>query len=380
MSSAANRFTGKRVLKAGYSQSSVLQALETRAGSEALARRLWMSFVQEGKDNLYERDIAKNFGPTGKEEAKEMFEALDKDCNGDVSLGEMHLLCLQVAQDRKHVDRNMHDIGQVIKSLDNILSLIVLLLSILVYAAFFSTTLASRATALWGSVAATSFAIARTVQEFLGSCIFIFVKHPYDVGDRVDINNLPLIVEHISLLHTIFRQVDSGANVQIPNIINNSQWIKNFSRSKAMAERYDFAISAKTKFDAIENLNTELQNFVRDNKRDFQPDIDIELISVGNLKELVLRVEIAHKSNWSSETLRVTRRNKFLCALLAALQKHSICSPGGGGPPPVGSWENPGYSVTIADEEAQGARTAYEEREEAKRLKKLNADASIPNT
>jgi small-conductance mechanosensitive channel len=96
-------------------------------------------------------------------------------------------------------------------------------------------------------------------------------------------------------MYTIFRQVDSGASTQIPNIVNNGQWIKNISRSKAMTESYDFSISAKTKFDAIENLKAELRSLLRDNKRDFQPEVDVELISVGNLKELVLRVEICHK-------------------------------------------------------------------------------------
>ncbi|KAH9203836.1 Mechanosensitive ion channel-domain-containing protein, partial [Leptodontidium sp. 2 PMI_412] len=374
MSGAVSRFTGKRILKPESAQSIVLQAFATRAASEALARRLWMSFVRDGKGELYEKDIANVLGPDGKDEATAIFEALDKDCNGGVSLEEMHLLCLQIGQDRKYIDRSMHDIGQVIKSLDNILSFIVLLLTILVYAAFFSTALASRVTVLWGSVAAMSFAIAGIVQEFLGSCVFIFIKHPYDVGDRVDINNVQLIIEHISLLSTIFRQVDSGASIQIPNIVNNSQWIKNISRSKAMAESYDFSINAKTKFDAIENLKIELQSFSRDNKRDFQPEVDVELISLGNLSEIVLRVEICHKSNWSNETLRATRRNKFLCAILTALRKHSISSPGGGDAPLVGSWENPSYSVTITDEEAQGARAAHEAKEEEKRMEKLNAD------
>jgi small-conductance mechanosensitive channel len=135
------------------------------------------------------------------------------------------------------------------------------------------------------------------VQEFLGSCIFIFVKHPYDVGDRVVINNAHLTVEHISLMYSVFRQVDTGSIIQIPNIINNTAWINNFSRSKAMKERYDFSISAKTKFPAIENLKAVLQAFVSapENKRDYQPNIDVELISVGNLKELQLRVEICQK-------------------------------------------------------------------------------------
>jgi len=33
-----------------------------------------------------------------------------------------------------------------------------------------------------------SFVFSATTQEFLGSYIFLFVKHPYDIGDRVHIS------------------------------------------------------------------------------------------------------------------------------------------------------------------------------------------------
>jgi hypothetical protein len=69
-----------------------------------------------------------------------------------------------------------------------------------------------------------------------------------------------------------------------------------------------------------------------------------------------------------------------MVALLTALRKHDINSPGGGTPPPVGSWQNPGYSVAITDPEAQQARAEYEAEEEAKRLKKLNGGAAKPET
>lgn len=163
--------------------------------------------------------------------------------------------------------------------------------------AFFNVGVASTLATLWGCVAAISFAIATTVQEFLGSLVFLFIKHPYDIGDRVDINGSELVVEHISLLFTVFRQVDTGGMVQIPNIVNNTQWIKNVSRSKAMKERYNFAISPKTTWFQLENLKSELRSFVLEpqNKRDYQPNIDVELFSIGDMEKLHLRVEICQK-------------------------------------------------------------------------------------
>lgn len=64
-----------------------------------------------------------------------------------------------------------------------------------------------------------SFVFAVTTQEFLGSCIFLFVKHPFDVADRVDITNggekMYFIVEKISLLYTVFTRIDKMQVVQV---------------------------------------------------------------------------------------------------------------------------------------------------------------------
>lgn len=60
-----------------------------------------------------------------------------------------------------------------------------------------------------------SFIFAVTTQEFLGSCIFLFVKHPYDVGDRVEINSIQMVVDRISLLYTVFTRTDKMQIVQV---------------------------------------------------------------------------------------------------------------------------------------------------------------------
>jgi small-conductance mechanosensitive channel len=66
------------------------------------------------------------------------------------------------------------------------------------------TTIATAGTALLS----LSFVFAVTTQEFLGSCIFLFVKHPYDVGDRIEIQGTQMLVDRISLLYTVFTRTD----------------------------------------------------------------------------------------------------------------------------------------------------------------------------
>ena len=365
--------SGKTVFNSTSAHSIVVEALEEDEASKALARRLWLSFVAEGRENLYQDDLIEVLGSHRTEQAVEIFIALDRDGNGDVSLEEMTMLVVNVGRDRKNRATSMHEIGQAIAVLDRLLSLIVLIAIAFVYAAFFSEGFTNKITSLWTTFTGLAFAIGGTVTEFLSCCIFLFIKHPYDVGDRVNINDVDLVVEHISLMYSVFRRVDSDSTVQIPHNIANTLWIDNFSRSRAMKERLVLSVSASTSNDDILALRGELQKFViaDENRRDFQPAFgtypdllrretmltftDIELINVGNMKQLDLQVEIRHKSNFSNELIRSTRRNKFMCELLAACRRIPI-EPPGGSAPALGDPANPSYNVAVSDQEAINSR------------------------
>ncbi|KAL1885620.1 hypothetical protein Plec18167_001115 [Paecilomyces lecythidis] len=365
----AQEITGQQLFNVTSSHSIVLKALERRKASEALARRIWMSFVIEGKDSLSLEDIVEVLGPERQAEAEECFAVLDRDGNGDVSLEEMVLTVTEFGRTRKSLSKSMHDVDQAIHVLDNLLLTVAFIVMVLVFISFvttgFGTVIAAGAT----SLLSLSFVFATTAQEVLGSCIFLFVKHPFDVGDRVTINSEDLIVERISLLFTVFRTIDDQRTTQCPNIVLNTLWVDNITRSNAMRERLTLTVDFGTSFADVQLLKKEIENFVRDkeNYRDFQPDVDVELLGVGNMDKLELRVEIRHKSNWSNESIRATRRSKFMCALVVAVRKIPIYGPGGGGAA-LGDPSNPSYSVSVSDEQAKAYREKAAQDKEAGRL------------
>jgi hypothetical protein len=241
----------------------------------------------------------------------------------------------------------------------------------------FMTTLATTGTALLS----LSFVFATTCQEVLGSCIFLFVKHPFDIGDRVDISSDQLIVERISLLYTVFRRVQSGKVVQVPNIVLNTLWIDNITRSKAMREQISVFCAFDTSFEDVTLLKRELQKFVQDkeNNRDFQPDLDVEVLNIAEMNKLELKVEIRHKSNWANESIRAARRSKFMCALVMALRKVPIYAPGGGDAL-LGSSDRPSYSVSLSPDVAQVNRNTFTAAKEAKRMAVSSATTVMAST
>ena len=129
----ASEVTGKQVFKPDAAHSIVVEALEKNKSSEALARRLWMSFVVEGKDALYQEDIEEVLGLDRSQEAQECFGALDRDGNGDISLDEMILTVCEFGRERHSIANSLHDVDQAINVLDSLLCTIVFIIVIFVF-------------------------------------------------------------------------------------------------------------------------------------------------------------------------------------------------------------------------------------------------------
>ncbi|EWC44741.1 hypothetical protein DRE_06519 [Drechslerella stenobrocha 248] len=364
----AKEITGKNVMNPTASRSVVIDALARKTTIEALARRIWMSFVEEGKDTLYEEDFIEVLGLDRKEEAKSAFILLDKDENGDISLDEMIGALTEVARERKTLSKSMGDIDTAISALDSLLSAVAFVVTIFVFVAFINRNFVTTLGTAGATLLSLSFVFSATAQEILGSCIFIFVKHPYDVGDRVDLDGKEYVVERISLLYTVFRLVESNKFVQVPNNVLNGKSVENVSRSGPMREVVLFPINFNTSMRDIMFLRSELMAFVVENNRDFRSDSMTVEISSVKLDSLELKVEMRYKGNWAEQPKRVERRNKFMSALVDALRKVPIYAPGAGDPA-LGEAGNAQYVVSINPADAQRNKDAAAKEKEAKRFK-----------
>jgi len=129
----AHEITGKKILNPSSAHSMVVGALEKRKTSEALAQRIWMSFVPENKTALFVDDVREVLGPQYEEEAVDAFEAFDNDGNGDIGLDEMIHKVVEMSIERKAIGEGMKDIGQALGVFDDVLMFVVLLLAAFVF-------------------------------------------------------------------------------------------------------------------------------------------------------------------------------------------------------------------------------------------------------
>ncbi len=328
----AGDFTGKSVAKSGHPSQVVLSLLHYTSGSQVLARRLYRTFVREGAETVSSEDLKLAFD--NNEEAEAAFSMFDKDMNGDISMEELEAVCVEIGRERKSITASLKDLDSVVSKLDNVLFFVVAVITLLVLISLISTSAAGVLTSAGSAVLALSWLFAATAQEFLQSCIFVFVKHPFDVGDRVAIygntgstlKGDDYFVKEISLLYTEFKKME-GHVVQAPNSYLNTLFILNMRRSGGLAEAVPIVIRFGTTLEQIEGLRNTLLEFVRSEKREFQGNILTELREVTEAYSLTLNVVFFYKSNWQNELLRLQRRNKFICAMMVAMQEIGIEGP-----------------------------------------------------
>ena len=221
-----------------------------------------------------------------------------------------------------------------------------------------------------------AFAFGRTIHDFLSGAIFIFFKHAFDVGDRIDLfnlaesNSVSVIVRRISLLYVVFERVDDGKTVQFPTSRLTEKRIENLSRSGQNRETITLHIDFATPWHDVLQLRTELESFLCEgsNRRDFRPELDLRVAGVGgDMTKLELVARVIHRGNGADDALRAARSSRFLCALARACKRIPIQKPGGTGAK-TGDEGKPSYSVLVSEDQAQRKRDAEELRAKKARV------------
>ena len=328
----AGDFTGHKVAKSTHPHQVVLTLLNTTSGSQVLARRLYRTFACEDTESVHQDDLRNAF--QNDDEADAAFTMFDKDMNGDITMEEFEAVCVEIGRERKSITASLKDLDSVVSKLDDVFMFIIFAVTVLVFISLISTSAAGVLTSAGSTILALSWLLSATAQEFLQSIIFVFVKHPFDVGDRVTIygntgaqmKGDDFFVKEISLLYTEFKKME-GHVVQAPNSYLNTLFILNQRRSGGLAEAIPIVVKFGTTLDQIDGLRTKLLDFVKSEKREYQPNILTELHDVTEAHSLTLNVVFFYKSNWQNELLRLQRRNKFICALMVAMQELSIEGP-----------------------------------------------------
>lgn len=375
-----------RKIDSNHPRRVVNELLRNTQSAHTLARLIYRCAVKDGTDLVYEEDMKEIFG--SEEEAEAAFMMFDKDMNGDISIDEFEAVCNEIHLEKKAIAASLKDLDSVIKKLDKVFVFIIIVITIIVFISILSGSAAAALGSAGTVVLGLAWVLQATAQEFLQSIIFVFVKHPFDVGDRVTVygstgDNMmgdDFYVTEISLLYTEFKKMQ-GHIVQAPNSVLNNVFILNQRRSNGLADVVPLVMRFGTPQHMIDDLKERMTNFCLANKRDYAPRIITEMVKIDDVRSCMMNMIFFHKTNYQNELLRLNRHNKFVTELMTQMVNVGIQSPfriepggsrehpmywSGMQPPPYGKEAdhgagNGGHSVDLQDKPVQYDRPLHSE-------------------
>ncbi|POR33730.1 Putative MscS family protein [Tolypocladium paradoxum] len=326
-----NDFIGRKV-DVNQPRKVVSELLRSTPSAHTLARLIYRSLVQEGRDTVYPDDLKIVFET--QEEIDGAFGVFDKDLNGDISMDEFEAVCNEVHLEKKAIAASLKDLDSVIQKLDKVFLFIIVVIAVVVFISILSGSAAAGLASAGTSFLGLAWMLQATAQEFLQSIIFVFIKHPFDVGDRVTVYGSTganmkgddYYVTEISLLYTEFKKMQ-GHIVQAPNSILNTLFILNQRRSNGLADVVPLEMRFGTPGHMIEELKARMLDFCLQNKRDYQPTIITEMTSLDQVRSCTMNMVFMHKSNFQNELLRLNRHNKFVTELMDQMVQIGIQAP-----------------------------------------------------
>ncbi|CAI0375197.1 unnamed protein product [Linum tenue] len=158
------------------------------------------------------------------------------------------------------------------------------------------------------------FMFQNTCKTMFESIIFVFVMHPFDVGDRCVIDGVQMIVEEMNILTTVFLRYDME-KIYYPNSVLISKPISNFRRSPDMGDSVDFTIDVSTSIDDFNALKKAIQTYIESKPKHWNPKHSVVVKEIENVDKMKLTLAVQHTMNHQNYGEKSSRRSELVFEL-----------------------------------------------------------------
>ncbi|EPZ31642.1 EF-Hand 1, calcium-binding site domain-containing protein [Rozella allomycis CSF55] len=282
--------------------------VKTLQEAKKTAKELFQFYsANSGRDYLIEDDLKICF--SNKKILQEAFGVIDTDQNGELSRKEFKHFIVNVYKEKGNITKSLVDVANAMSKLDRILFGVCLVILAFIWLALYDIAIQNLLTLIASLIIATNVIVGNSAKNTFESVIFLFVSHPYDVGDTICVDKVEYVVQKINLLNTIVKRWD-GVIIYLPNYILSNSQIGNFRRSAEIRQRVDLEISSSTSWEQLSQLKTNLNSFVKEYGLDFLK-IDIYPIETFSLELIKFSVIVTAKPT-TDPVLKCARFAKFL--------------------------------------------------------------------
>ncbi|PIN23998.1 putative mechanosensitive ion channel [Handroanthus impetiginosus] len=258
-----------------------------------------------------------------KEEVEVVFPMIDVAETGLIDRKALTDWVLKVYKDRKALAHALNDTKTAVKQLNKLVTVILTIIVIIVWLLLTEIATTKVLVVLSSQLVVAAFMFGNTCKTIFEALIFVFVMHPFDVGDRCVIDGVQMIVEEMNILTTVFLKFDN-TKIYYPNSVLATKPISNFYRSPDMGDSVEFSIDFKTPMEKIGTLKEKIKKYLEKNPLHWHPNHNVVVKEIENVNKIKMALFFNHTMNFQDFSEKNRRRTDLVLELKRIFEELNI--------------------------------------------------------
>ncbi|XP_010056532.2 mechanosensitive ion channel protein 10 [Eucalyptus grandis] len=308
------RFSGLSTISRTVDDFTKAESSEINSEREAriCAHRIFKNVANPGAKYIEEEDLLRFLK---REEVHTIFPLFEGAMEtGRITKSSFRNWVVHAYFERKALAHSLNDTKTAVQQLHKLASAIVVVIIIVVSLLVMGLATTKVIFVVTSQLLLVGFMFQNTCKTIFESIIFVFVMHPFDVGDRCVVDGIQMIVEEMNILTTVFLRYDME-KIYYPNSVLLTKPISNFRRSPDMGDAIDFTIDVSTSIDTINALKKAIQSYIESKPKHWSPKHVVLVKEIEDVNKMKMSLCVQHTMNHQNYGERSSRKSELLLEL-----------------------------------------------------------------
>ncbi|KAI3468074.1 hypothetical protein Pfo_024737 [Paulownia fortunei] len=286
----------------------------------AAAYHIFRNVAQPGCKYMDELDLSRFMI---KEEVEVIFPMIDVAETGQIDRKTLTDWVVKVYKGRKALVHALTDTKTAVKQLNTLVTGVLIVIMIIVWLLLTGIATTKVLVFLSSQLVLAVFVFGNTCKTIFEAIIFVFVMHPFDVGDRCVIDGVQMIVEEMNILTTVFLKFDNE-KIYYPNSVLATKPISNFYRSPDMGDSLEFSIDFKTPLEKIGTLKEKIRKYLEKNPQHWHPNHNVVVKEIENVNKIKMVLFFNHTMNFQDFGEKSRRKTDLVLEIKKIFEELNI--------------------------------------------------------
>lgn len=246
-----------------------------------------------------------------KEEVDIVLPMIDVAETGQIDKKALTEWVVKVYQGRRALSHALNDTKTAVKQLNKLVTSILIVIIIIIWLLMVGIATTKVLVFLSSQLVVAAFIFGNTCKTIFEAIIFVFVMHPFDVGDRCVIDGVQMTVEEMNILSTVFLRFDNE-KIFYPNSVLAVKPISNFYRSPDMGDNFEFSIDYRTPVEKIGALKEKIKRYLEKTPQYWHPNHSVVVKEIENMNKIKMAVFFNHTMNFQNYGEKNRRRTELI--------------------------------------------------------------------